>query len=475
MDSHLYSVVQSKPSQFKNKFFSCVLMYTNLKKNNNKFYIIQLLKRDNFYYLFLRWGRVGKVGSQNLIAFNDFNDAYKAFMNKYTDKTEYGYQEIFIDFERNEEIDNNNNNNSNDYIMTDNNNDEDIIDKRVKSLIELIYDLNFAKEQIKAIGYDNEKLPLGNLSDENISEGYAILQELDELIQKKERKESYDINKISDLTSQYYIKIPHNFGFNHMSRFIIDSSEKLEKEIELIENIKNIKVTSSIIQEKAKNSIQGELVTKYVELECNITVLEKDNYKYEFISKYLTNSTKIPSSPQLSILEIYELEKPNKNNKSDLNNKKYLWYGNTLSNYVSLLKDGFKLPPANAPITAYSFGKGIYFSDMSIKSCFRCRFQNNIGLMMLCEVALGNIEQRNRGDYNLPNSMNKDIDSIKIMGINIPNPSEDTIFDDKITLPLGEPIKLDNKELKTFFAYNEYVVYDVNQIKMKYLIKVKCD
>lgn len=60
-----------------------------------------------------------------------------------------------------------------------------------------------------------------------------------------------------------------------MSRFIIDSSEKLEKEIELIENIKNIKVTSSIIQEKAKNSIQGELVTKYVELECNITVLEK--------------------------------------------------------------------------------------------------------------------------------------------------------------------------------------------------------
>lgn len=129
-----------------------------------------------------------KLVLKNLIAFNDFNDAYKAFMNKYTDKTEYGYQEIFIDFERNEEIDNNNNNNSNDCIMTDNNNDEDIIDKRVKSLIELIYDLNFAKEQIKAIGYDNEKLPLGNLSDENISEGYAILQELDELIQKKKEK-----------------------------------------------------------------------------------------------------------------------------------------------------------------------------------------------------------------------------------------------------------------------------------------------
>ena len=472
IDSNLYTVVQAKPSQYKNKFFSCILIYADLKKNSNKFYIIQLLKRDNFYYLFLRWGRVGRVGLQNLIPFNNFEDAYQEFMNKYNKKTEYGYQEISIDYERNEDI--NDNNNSEDIIVIDDNSEE-VIDSKLKKLIELIYDLNFAEEQIKAIGYDNKRLPLGNLSDQTISEGYEILQELDTIIQKKEKKDNYNRNDLEGLTEQYYKTIPHNFGFCNMSNFIIDSSEKLEKEIELIENIKNIKVTSNIIQLNSNNKFKDKLFTKYNELNCIITSIEKDNFKYDFISKYLNSSTKIEEAPKFIIMGIYELNKENKNYKSNLSNKKYLWYGTNLSNYVPLLKDGFKLPPIEAPKTAYNFGKGIYFSDMSIKSYFRCKFQNGIGLMMLCEVALGDIEERNRGDYNLPYTMENGKNSIKVIGINVPNELDNTIFDSDIILPLGDPIKLDNKEKKTFFAYNEYVVYDVNQIKMKYLVMFKLD
>ncbi len=472
IDSNLYTVVQAKPSQYKNKFFSCILIYADLKKNSNKFYIIQLLKRDNFYYLFLRWGRVGRVGLQNLIPFNNFEDAYQEFMNKYNKKTEYGYQEISIDYERNEDI--NDNNNSEDIIVIDDNSEE-VIDNKLKKLIELIYDLNFAEEQIKAIGYDNKRLPLGNLSDQTISEGYEILQELDTIIQKKEKKDNYNRNDLEGLTEQYYKTIPHNFGFCNMSNFIIDSSEKLEKEIELIENIKNIKVTSNIIQLNSNNKFKDKLFTKYNELNCIITSIEKDNFKYDFISKYLNSSTKIEEAPKFIIMGIYELNKENKNYKSNLSNKKYLWYGTNLSNYVPLLKDGFKLPPIEAPKTAYNFGKGIYFSDMSIKSYFRCKFQNGIGLMMLCEVALGDIEERNRGDYNLPYTMENGKNSIKVIGINVPNELDNTIFDSDIILPLGDPIKLDNKEKKTFFAYNEYVVYDVNQIKMKYLVMFKLD
>ena len=112
---------------------------------------------------------------------------------------------------------------------------------------------------------------------------------------------------------------------------------------------------------------------------------------------------------------------------------------------------------------------------MSIKSYFRCKFQNGIGLMMLCEVALGDIEERNRGDYNLPYTMKNEKNSIKVIGINVPYEGDNIIFDSDIILPLGDPVKLDNKEKKTFFAYNEYVVYDVNQIKMKYLVMFKLD
>ena len=43
--------------------------------------------------------------------------------------------------------------------------------------------------------------------------------------------------------------------------------------------------------------------------------------------------------------------------------------------------------------TGYMFGKGIYFADMVSKSANYCRTSkaDPIGLMLLCEVALGNM------------------------------------------------------------------------------------
>ena len=43
--------------------------------------------------------------------------------------------------------------------------------------------------------------------------------------------------------------------------------------------------------------------------------------------------------------------------------------------------------------TGYMFGKGVYFADMVSKSANYCRTskQDPLGLMLLCEVALGNM------------------------------------------------------------------------------------
>jgi len=42
-----------------------MLNQTNISQNNNKFYVIQLLKSGNGYYLFTRWGRVGENGQNS--------------------------------------------------------------------------------------------------------------------------------------------------------------------------------------------------------------------------------------------------------------------------------------------------------------------------------------------------------------------------------------------------------------------------
>jgi poly [ADP-ribose] polymerase len=47
------------------------------------------------------------------------------------------------------------------------------------------------------------------------------------------------------------------------------------------------------------------------------------------------------------------------------------------------------------------FGKGVYFADMVTKSgnyCFTSR-ENNTGLMLLCEVALGDCNEKYYADY----------------------------------------------------------------------------
>jgi hypothetical protein len=51
-----------------------------------------------------------------------------------------------------------------------------------------------------------------------------------------------------------------------------------------------------------------------------------------------------------------------------------------------------RVAPKDAPSTGYMFGKGVYFADLSSKSanyCFATN-ENPYGLLMVCEVALGN-------------------------------------------------------------------------------------
>jgi poly [ADP-ribose] polymerase len=51
-----------------------------------------------------------------------------------------------------------------------------------------------------------------------------------------------------------------------------------------------------------------------------------------------------------------------------------------------------RIAPPEAPKTGYLFGKGVYFADMSGKSAPYCcaNLSHDIGLFLVCEVALGN-------------------------------------------------------------------------------------
>jgi poly [ADP-ribose] polymerase len=70
-----------------------------------------------------------------------------------------------------------------------------------------------------------------------------------------------------------------------------------------------------------------------------------------------------------------------------------LWHGSRVSNFVGILSQGLRIAPPEAPASGYLFGKGLYFADMASKSLNYCYPTEQVGLVLLCEVALGDIEE----------------------------------------------------------------------------------
>ena len=95
----------------------------------------------------------------------------------------------------------------------------------------------------------------------------------------------------------------------------------------------------------------------------------------------------------------------------DVGNRMLLWHGSRLTNYVGILSQGLRIAPPEAPVTGYMFGKGLYFADMSSKSANYCftNPENNTGVLLLCDVALGEWNEKLHADSyasNLPDGKN---------------------------------------------------------------------
>lgn len=464
-----YRIVEAKPSEYEDKYYAVTLNYTNVQNNNNKFYIIQLLQdiHTKKFGVLYRWGRIGFFGQVNYVIYQTFEEAREAFLIKLQGKLEYGYIKIKMQ----------------NKIKQEKNNDEldkndDGLEKPLANLIRLIFDLKSMNQQMMKIGYDSDKIPLGQLSPQVISQGYKFLKNLENIIGNTNDKKSINTKEIYDLSSKYFTIIPHNFGMNNMHKFVINSQERIKEENELLDSIKNIKIVSGILQQtnnnnKEKNEIS--LKEKLNEFKYDVAYVSKEENIYSIIDKYLSKSNEIKNSPKIKLIDLFSVKEKNSINITNNKNKKLLWYGIRIQNFANVFKSGLSLPPPEAPIYSYMFGKGIYFSDVAIKSFYNSHPQNNIGLMLLCEVDLGNIEERLKADVNLPNTLEQGKNSVKVLGMNFPDEKGSYFDENGIEIPLGDILINQDENKKTYFGFNEYIVYNLDQIKIKYILKVQFD
>ena len=150
------------------------LNQTNVGANNNKYYIIQVLKDANDkYYCWTRWGRVGEPGQNAMFQSGTLPAAISQFEKKFKDKTSNAWSAR---------------------------------DKFVKK--DGKYGL--VEKEIEEEGAGGESAaPMGKLSRPQIEKGMAVLEELTKVIESSKKNKSADLERLS---SQFFTLIPTNFG-----------------------------------------------------------------------------------------------------------------------------------------------------------------------------------------------------------------------------------------------------------------------
>ena len=481
-DRNSYHIYQDANNVYNGNMFSCTLNKSDLNKNNNKFYIIQLLEHDstNSLVLFTRWGRVGVPGQHDAKNVDEFSGP-KLFMQKYKDKTiKHNYKEIFIDYEaevKKEDLpkDKKENKNKKKFINT--------LSKDVMELISLIYNKKMINDNLHEIGYDSKKLPLGKLSQVTLTNGLNILKQIESELKGKNPNRTH----LMEYSSNFYTQIPHDFGFQKMSNFIIDTIEKVKEKIDMISALSDMKITLKILEnvesekdEEYENEEEKQIHDYYKQLNCDIRSISKDEKIYSVLNKYLT--AKIDEGDRdafgsyygirnnLSLIKAYELNRHGEKEKfKDFGNKKLLWHGSRITNFVGILSQGLRIAPPEAPSSGYLYGKGVYFADMSQKSSCYCCPVNNIALILLGEVSLGEEDKRTTTDFNLPSTLKEKCNSVHAMSRLEPSSGE--FIDGDVFVP--NDIAKFNERYNHCNDHAEYIVYNVDQIKLRYLLKIR--
>lgn len=161
-------------------------------------------------------------------------------------------------------------------------------------------------------------------------------------------------------------------------------------------------------------------------------------------------------------------------------NRRLLWHGSRSTNYGGILSQGLRIAPPEAPVSGYMFGKGVYFADMSSKSANYCCSYNSgqKALLLLGDVELGDpMNELYSSDYNAGENAKKQGKIATLgKGRTVPAGWKDAgcIHPDLkgIQVPDTNSGTASHDSNQGYLMYNEYIVYDVSQIRLRYLFFV---
>eukprot|EP01064_Diplonema_japonicum_P015004 TRINITY_DN22774_c0_g1_i1.p1 TRINITY_DN22774_c0_g1~~TRINITY_DN22774_c0_g1_i1.p1 ORF type:complete len:729 (+),score=200.43 TRINITY_DN22774_c0_g1_i1:37-2223(+) len=464
--------------------YQCTLNQTNITTaNNNKFYVIQLLESDKgkAWWLFTRWGRVGVPGNTQLKAQSSIEAAKSAFKSQFRSKTSNSWESrkdfkkvtgkyMLMDMELGE----------NDKQSDDDGDDSDAMSLdakipdsklplRVRKVMELISDKKAMVQTLKELEIDTEQMPLGKISKGQIKKAFGYLKKIEAELKKDKKNRTKTV--LDEANNMFFTLVPHNVGMCKIT--MITDIPTVKEKMELLDTLSDLEIADKILKQ-VKQSKVHPLDAAYEGMNLKMRPLPKDSEDWKNVEEYVANTHgKTHTAYVLELQDVFEIIREGEEQryqpfkKSD--NRVMLWHGSRMSNWMGILSQGLRIAPPEAPVTGYMFGKGVYFADVATKSGNYCHTskQNNVGLMTINEVAMGKIHKLTSAKYM--DKPPKGYDST--MGVGKSEPKGRIPDADGTLWPRAK--MGDSGVGKSDLLYNEYIVYNVSQIKTRFLVKLK--
>ncbi|KAJ5140864.1 hypothetical protein N7448_004272 [Penicillium atrosanguineum] len=485
-----------------NLIWDATLNQTVAAQNNNKFYIIQLLSVSGGknHFTWTRWGRVGEYGQHACLGSGSLDEAIGHFMKKFKDKSGLNWEnrldtpkaKKYTFIERNYEEDDEE---EEDVIKKEEGDDtkpeiKSALSKPLQNLMSFIFNSDHINSALASMSYDAKKLPLGKLSDRTLKNGFTILKELSELIADPNLAGSnYETDYATateHLSNQYFTTIPHVFGRNRPP--VINSDAQIKKEVELLEALTDMDVANEIMKVSREAEEINQLDQQFQSLGMEeMTRLDHKSSEFDELSNYLSNSRGETHHLRYEVIDIFRIERRGENDRfnssvhANIKNsdRRLLWHGSRSTNFGGILSQGLRIAPPEAPVNGYMFGKGVYLADTSSKSAnYCCPYSSgNMGLLLLCDAELGDpMLELISSDYNAGENAAKEGKVATLgQGRSIPAGWKDA----GCLNPALQGVKIPDVSTGTaerkngaWLQYNEYIVYDVAQIRQRYLFYV---
>ncbi|OVA13922.1 BRCT domain [Macleaya cordata] len=447
--------------------YNTTLNMSDLSTGINSYYILQVIQDDkgSDCHVFRKWGRVGndKIGGTKLEDMSK-SDAIQEFKRLFLEKTGNTWEawEKKDNFQKQPgrffplDIDYGVNRQLSKKKSLDNTKSQ--LAPPLIELMKMLFNIETYRNAMMEFEINMSEMPLGKLSKSNIQKGFEALTEIQNLLNSNSDPSIRD-SLLVDASNRFFTVIPS------IHPYVIRGEDDFKSKVKMLEALQDIEIASRLVGFDGDDDESFD--DKYKKLGCDIVPLPHDSEDYKLVEKYL-HATHAPTHLDwtLELEDVFTLERAGEVDKfapyrKKLKNRMLLWHGSRLTNFVGILSQGLRIAPPEAPATGYMFGKGIYFADLVSKSaqyCFTDK-KNPVGLMLLSDVALGEVYELKKASYMDKPPEGKH--STKGLGKKIPQESEYVKWRDEVVVPCGKPVT--SKVKASELMYNEYIVYNTAQ------------